>query len=113
VQEKEMRPLPEVESLAEAVQEVIRSNLSDGYNPNWFRRMFENGADELTVCSRLINYPNMGWLTTALNEHRNLLLIEDFVVRHGESWGFDLSTIQHARDTAEFFDRLVHDTRYV
>lgn len=72
-----MRPLPDVQTLPDAVRRVIESNLSDGYPPNRFIGMTQDGTapDLLAVCTRLINKDeNLADIENALKSVPTLLL---------------------------------------
>jgi len=113
------RPLPTPSTLEDAVQEVIDSNRHDNYSPNIFVGMVRDdkglplkGQPLIAVCKKLINKPNVKALEDALKRHPYLLTIEDLVCRHGEAWGLDSVTIQHACDSALYFDSFVGHKRY-
>ena len=104
-----MRQLPSVETLQQAVREVIESNKRDGYVPTRFIQVTEDGnaAGLLSVCEGLITKgETLEWLDSALRRHPNLLTLEDFVARLGEAWGMSDATIQAAKARVTYFDRL-------
>jgi hypothetical protein len=109
------RPLPHPSSLGEAVRAVIDSNRADGYPPNRFVGVTQDGLapNLLGVCSDLINSgETLEWLERALQDHPTLLTIEDFVCCYGSSWGFNAATVQAACDRAAYFNQLAGHTRY-
>ena len=110
-----MRILPNVQTLKEAVKQVIQSNSSDGYVPTRFIQA-TGGGDSPTlpyVCDRLIvKGETLEYLERALIEHPQLLTLEDFVVRDGANWGFSLSTIEIAEARVKYFDQISGGRRY-
>jgi len=110
-----MRPLPNVQTLKQAVIKVIESNKSDGYVPTRFIQATGNGdvPDLLSVCERLIvKGETLEYLENALRRFPTLLTLEDFVVRHGVTWGFSRDTIGVAKARVEYFDLITGTGRY-
>lgn len=109
------RPLPNVQSLPDAVRSVIASNVADGYTPTRFAGVTQDGTapNLVDVCRKLINDPaTLEWIEGELEKFPNLLTIEDFVCRQGASWGFDQATIEMACARAVRFDQVAARTRY-
>jgi hypothetical protein len=110
-----MRQVPSVQTLKEAVKEVIESNKSDGYNPTRFVQATGNGdePDLLSVCEMLIvKGETLEYLERALRRFPTLLTLEDFVVRHGVAWGFSREAIKVAKARVQYFDQLAGTARY-
>lgn len=110
-----MRQLPNVQTLKEAVKEVIESNKSDGYVPTRFIQATGNGdnPDLLFVCERLIaKGETLEYLEDALKRFPTLLTLEDFVVKHGVAWGFSIDTVRVAEARVEYFNSLTGSARY-
>ena len=108
-----MRPLPNVHSLPEAIQVVIKENKKDRYNPTYFTRVMANATDLVATCSHLINSPSSySALTDALLSHPDLLTLEDFVAVHGVEWGFSPDIIEETQRRVTVFDELVKHKRY-
>ena len=110
-----MRPLPKVNSLAQAVMEVITSNQKDGYNPSRFIQITKGGYDDdlFMVCNSLICIgTTLEWLENALKKHPDLLTLEDFVARYGSTWNFSSETMSIAKARACYFDQLTKHQRY-
>lgn len=104
-----MRPLPVVNTLSDGFQAVIRSNRQDGYPPTIFEQM---NQDVAAMTNLIWSDRAKTAVRRALRSHRDLLTIEDFVSRYGQSWGFDTATIAHAQDSVCEFDRIVGHQRY-
>jgi hypothetical protein len=109
-----MRLLPKANTLRDAVQEVIKSNIKDQYRPNRFINVVSVSDAELKeVCERLIcKTESLPALFEAFQKHRDLLTLEDFVSHYGETWGFNEEVIKKARLRAEQFDQWVNHKRY-
>lgn len=110
-----MRSLPKVQTLRQAVRQVIESNKSDGYVPTRFIQATGNGdvPDLLSVCERLIaKSETLEYLENALRRFPTLLTLEDFVVRYGVTWGFSGDIIKVAKARVEYFDLIAGAGRY-
>lgn len=110
-----MRQMPSVETLREAVQQVIESNKRDGYVPTRFIQITEEGnaAGLLGICEGLISSgETLEWLESALRRYPTALTLEDFVARLGASWGMSDETVEAAKARVAYFDRLVGSPRY-
>lgn len=98
-----MRTLPKVTTLREAVNAVIKSNMSDNYPPNRFRNMTANTTDNdlVRVCTNLVRKDDaLSDLFNAFLDHPNLLTIEvllRFTVKSG-----DLNQILSKKQVREF-----------
>lgn len=96
-------------TLREAVQEVIRQNVSVGYNPRDFIEVTESGyaEDLVTRCTSLVNSPEaLSWVFRGVETHSEFLALEDLIVLsiHGREWGFDDATVMEANDRSEAFN---------
>lgn len=110
-----MRSLPKVQTLKQAVREVIENNKSDGYIPTRFIQATGSGdvPDLLSVCEKLIaKGETLEYLENALKRFPTLLTLEDFVSQHGTAWGFSQGTIKVAKARVEYFDMITGKTRY-
>lgn len=111
-----MRPLPKVQSLKEAVERVIESNIEDGYRPRDFIKATEygNAPDLPAVCSRLIySAEALQFIEDKIEDIPTLLTLEDFVCRHGSEWKlFDNATIERACASRDRFDQVAKEKRY-
>ena len=110
-----MRLLPQVQDLRQAVRAVVDSNKNDGYIPTRFIQATGNGdrPDLLSVCNRLImKGETLEYLESALRRSPTLLTLEDFVSKHGVTWGFSQEMVETARARAEYFDIIAGATRY-
>lgn len=110
-----MHSLPKVQTLRQAVRQVIESNKGDGYIPTRFIQATGNGdvPDLLSVCERLIvKGETLEYLENALRRFPTLLTLEDFVVRHGVTWGFSGDTIEVAKARVQYFDLIAGTSRY-
>ena len=111
-----MRSLPKVQTLKQAVKQVIESNKSDGYIPTRFIQATGNGdaPNLLSVCEKLIvKGETLEYLENALKRFPILLTLEDFVVRHGITWGFSGGTVEVAGARVKYFDLIAGMARYV
>jgi hypothetical protein len=109
------RQLPNIRTLQQAVRYVIESNVEDGYPPNRFIQITEDGESSnlLAVCRRLINKAELlEILERALRQFPTLVVLEDFVKDKGHEWGFDATTIANAQARSIYFDQLVGKQRY-
>lgn len=109
------RPLPTPQSLGDAVRDVIKSNIADGYTPSRFAGVTEDGTakDLVGICGKLINDPATAeWLENELEKRPTLLTIEDFVCRYGSGWRFSQAIIDAACARVEYFDKIANRTRY-
>jgi len=110
-----MHSLPNVQTLQQAVREVIESNEGDGYVPTRFIQATDSGdvPDLLSVCKRLIaKGETLEYLENALKRFPTLLTLEDFVSQHGTAWGFSQNTIEAAKARVKYFDIIAGMTRY-
>jgi len=110
-----MRQLSNVQTLKEAVKEVIESNKSDGYIPTRFIQATGNGdkPNLLSVCEGLITKgETLEYLEDALKRFPTLLTLEDFVVNHRVAWGFSRDTIRVAEARVKYFNLLAGTARY-
>jgi hypothetical protein len=110
-----MRSLPSVETLCEAVIYVIQSNKNDGYLPNRFIQITQDGyaPDIFDICDRLITKgETLQWLESALTRFPTLLTLEDFVAVHGLDWGFSQYTVEVAKARVKYFDQISGGKRY-
>ena len=109
-----MPVLPEVDSLQQAVDRVIRSNKKDGYNPTRFAGMTDGGEAEnlRDICEGLILRGDTTAMERFIEKGKAILAVEDFVVVHGERWGFAPDVIRAAQDRALYFDKLYGGRRY-
>ena len=107
------RPLPNAQSLREAVRAVIEQ--PDGYPATRFVSATQDGnaPNLVDVCRNLINNREaVEYREKELKTFPYLLTIEDFVWRQGSLWGFDERTIEMARACAERYDQVAGYTRY-
>lgn len=113
--EKEMEQLPKVNSLRDAVEEVIKNNRKQGYPPNRFISLVSVNNGELAeVCSRLItSKDSLSALYNAFLKHPNLLTLEGFVSYYGKQWGFKEEIVEEAKERSELFDQIANKKRYV
>ncbi len=98
-----MRVFPKVQTLRQAVRQVIESNKGDGYIPTRFIQATCNvdEPDLLYVCERLIvKGEALEYLENALKRFPALLTLEDFVANYGVTWGFSGDTIKVAKAPA-------------
>lgn len=114
------RRLPNVSSLEAAVQAVIRSNRSDGYNPVRFVQKTRSGnaptQDLISYLSRLVLKGSaLSQVESSLKAYPNLLTIEDFIQYPdwAEAWGFDEEVIQRAATVSQHYNILVGFARWV
>ena len=107
--------LPSVASLADAVREVIKNNLAEGYRPIWFFAATQDryAPDLLAVCTRLImNAENLADLEKAVAKHPILLTLEDFVLRYGSAWEFAKDVVEMAHARSRRFDQVAGRQRW-
>jgi len=107
--------LPTAASLAEAVHEIIRDNLAQKQQLPWFivATGGGNAPDLVGACTRLIMNPeNLPYLESILVKRPNLLTLEDFVSRHGVSWGFARNVVEEAHARSIRFDQVVGHQRW-
>ena len=110
------QPLVYPGSLRNAVQEVIRQNTSVGYPAPRFRQAtLEGEAPNLSmVCEGLIRSATaIEAMEAAVQNHPGLLTLEDYVMRWGVEWGLTVETIELARASSEWFDKLSGYQRYI
>jgi hypothetical protein len=111
----EMRPLPTVTTLKQAVESVINSNKRDGYPPTRFIQATQDGVapDLKTICERpIVRGETLEYLESALLRFPTLLTIEDFVARQGLAWGFSPEGVEAASARVTYFDQIAHGKRY-
>ncbi len=109
------RPFPPVKDIREAVKEVIKSNKNDGLRPQRFSNITANGdiPDLKLVCERLIeNDEILEELEKGFKQCNSMLILEDFVAVHGQSWGFKESTLIKAKARVHYFNHLAGFPRY-
>ncbi|WP_337032729.1 hypothetical protein [Paenibacillus illinoisensis] len=111
-----MRELPKVNGLYDAVQTVIKSNIRDGYPPNYFRREVSNmstSQELIDFCTALIKKKDtLQEMFFAIEKYKNLLTIEDFITVHGTEWGFTEEIVRTAAERVILFDSAANRTRY-
>ena len=103
-------------SLQNAVQNVIENNTGLGYPSLGFKRATLDGShpELLTVCQELIASSRaVAAMEDAVKQYLGFLTLEDCVARWGTEWGFSAQAVEHARASAETFDRLVGYQRWV
>ena len=106
-------PLPQVQSLRDAVLEVI--NQPHGKPATRFvsATQYGNAPNLVQVCTSLILNPEaVAYRERELKDYPDLLTIEDFVCRHGSAWGFNQMTIQTVCGYAQHYDDIAGHTRY-
>lgn len=110
-----MEQLPKVDSLRDAVEEVIKNNRELGYPPNRFVGIVSVSNSELIyVCSNLItSKDSLSALYDAFLKHPNLLTLEDFVKYYGKQWGISEEVVEEANKRSELFDEIAKKKRYV
>jgi len=105
-----MRQLPRAQDLAEGVEAVIQSNLSDGYQPDWLQTLTGRWrAPELKqICERLVHADGVTGspVIMALPEFPLLLSVEDMVAGYGQEWGFSDQTVLMAKYRAGLYDKV-------
>ncbi len=111
-------PIPSPMTLRDAVEEVIRQNVSIGYNPSRFRKETKAGyADNLVrVCDRLIQKAEtFEALYPQVLRRPDTLTLEDLVVhsRHGREWGLEELTVRTAEARVEAWDQATGQTRWI
>ena len=110
-----MRPLPQPQTLREAVRAVIKSSVADACYPKRFIQVTGKGdvPDLLSTCEGLITSgETLKWLEMAVIVFPELLTLEDLVARFGGMWGFKQETIEIAEARARRFDQLAGAQRY-
>jgi len=110
-----MRRLPNVQSLKEAVERVIESNIEDHYRPRDFilATQYGNAPNLFEVCYKLIHKAEaVEFIERKIQDYPTLLTLEDFVCRYGPKWHFDAATVEQANASRERFDQVAHQTRY-
>ena len=91
------RPLPEVQSLREAVLEVINQGVGDPATRFISVTQYGEAPNLVEVCRNLINDPaTLEYRENELRKYPSLLTIEDFVCRNGSRWRFDDATVRMA-----------------
>lgn len=111
----DVRELPKVTTLPQAVETVIESNRADGYPPTRFIQMTGNGQvpNLFEVIRSLIHSDkSRDALVDALDKYPTLLAIEDLVVVHGAEWGFEEETITRSQANAQLYDQIAGGQRY-
>ena len=74
------------------------------------------GIREITRSTGLARNTIRKYILTAqstLKRFPTLLTLEDFVVRHGVTWGFSEGTIEVAKARIEYFDLITGAARYM
>ena len=103
-------------SLQNAVRNMIENNTGLGYPSMGFKRATQDGhhPDLLRVCEELTLNPNaFAAMEKAVTTYSGFLTLEDYVARWGREWGFSAQAVEHAKASAETFDKLVGDRRWV
>jgi hypothetical protein len=110
-----MRHLQHPQTLKQAVELVIESNIADNYRPQRFIGITEygNASNLFEICHNLIHKGELlEDLERAVKHHPALLTLEDFVCRYGREWHFDAATIEQACGRRVYFDGIAKQTRY-
>ena len=103
-------------SLQNAVQNVIENNARLGYQTGRFVGITQGGhhPDLLRICDGLIlSSGALRSMEKAVQTYPGFLTLEDYVARWGREWGFSAQAVEHAKASAETFDRLVGYERWV
>ena len=103
-------------SLQNAVWRVRENNAALGYSAIRFRQATQEGyhPDLLRVCEELTLNPNaFAAMENAVTTYSGFLTLEDYVAVWGTEWGFSAQAVEHAKASAETFDRLVGYRRWV
>ena len=103
-------------SLQNGVRNVIDNNACLGYPSVGFRHATQEGyhPDLLRVCEELTLNPNaFAAMEKAVKTYSGFLTLEDYVAIWGAEWGFSAQAVEHAKASAETFDRLVGYQRWV
>ncbi|OUS77294.1 hypothetical protein B1748_09130 [Paenibacillus sp. MY03] len=111
-----MQSLPEVRSLREAVQAVIKSNKQDGYPPIRFAQMMSVPDSQLvsTTTKAIQSKDALNALyMTISGDQPTLLTLEDFVSVYGELWGFHPDIVELAAKNTQRFDEWSGKIRYL
>ncbi len=109
-----MEKLPEVNSLRNAVQEVVKNNKSIGYNPTRFMQIVTvNDKELINVCTSLVKSQDaLSAIFDALLKYPNLLTLEDLVGVYGDQWGFDTEIIEEAKLRSNAYDEIIGRKRF-
>ncbi len=103
-------------SLQNAVRIVIENNTGLGYPSLGFKRATLDGdhPELLAVCQELIaSFRAVTAMEDAVKQFPGFLTLEDYVMRWGPEWELSSQAVEHARASAETFDRLVGFRRWV
>ena len=96
-------------TLKEAVKEVIRQNISAGYNPIIFFYATRNGeADNLKeIISRMVlNDELLEELEKAIEKYKEPVTIEDLIAKEKDGFGLSDEVIEKAEARSKWFDQL-------
>ncbi len=94
-------------TLKEAVKKVIRQNISAGYNPVIFFHATKNGESKnlREIINRMImNDELLEELEKAIEKHKEVITIEDFVAKEG--FGLPIEVVEEAKARSQWFDQL-------
>ena len=99
--------IPNVNSLREAVQYVIKNNSDAGYRPTYFIQDTSCPDRELPWrCIKLIHSQNaLISVYSALERFPEMITLEDFVARYGEDWNLPPDTISIAQESVDTFNQ--------
>lgn len=111
-----MRQLPYVETLGEAVHEVIKGKYSSKSIIPYYRDLMLSASlpeKLIEACKKSIeNTKNTNGIVKAINKDPYALTIEDFVSVYGSEWGFNNYTIKVAKDRVKVFNDIAGKERY-
>lgn len=100
--------LPDVNSLRDAAIKVIQNSKENKYDANRFTSIVYGAKDDRELLSNirklLFNPEAITRMYTEVRKKPKLIMIEDFIVIHGEQWGFDLDAINKAKDNVELYN---------
>ncbi len=103
-------------SLQRAVRNVIENNAALGFPAVRFRQATQEGQhpELLRVCEELILNPSaFAAMERAVQQYPGFLTLEDYAARWGREWGLSALAVEHARASAEAFDRLLGFRRWI
>lgn len=108
--------LPYVETLGEAVHEVIKGKNSSKYIAKFYKDIILSSThpeDLLEACKKFIEDTSiLSKVYDGLAKEPFALTIEDFVAAHGTNWGFNNYTIKLAKDRVKTYNDIAGQVRY-
>lgn len=96
-----------IETLKQAVKEVIKQNESKGYHPEIFIFQTKSGEVldlEYRVCSLVKSPSAIDAVIKAIEKYGDILTIEDYIIKNKNNFGLPQDIIHKAKQNVEGFE---------